>query len=212
MKNISLLPPEIRAEQRSRQQLKLYLLCSGVVILVFLCIYGSLIFLTYQEKAIAGSLQEQKAEITRKAATYQKFGDLKAKVDALEKINTDAVDITPNWYNILAEVGSQVPDRVWLTGYTATYKAGESEKSQESNAEGDKASNVGSTLSSQSGELTIRGKALSHKDVAVLLENMHSVQGLDKICCQFSSEEKLNEQKIYEFEIKASLPVQKGGK
>lgn len=34
----------------------------------------------------------------------------------------------------------------------------------------------------------------------------------DNICCQFSSEEMLGEQKIYEFEINASLPVQKGGK
>ncbi|HHV35938.1 MAG TPA: hypothetical protein GXX59_10295, partial [Syntrophomonadaceae bacterium] len=48
---------------------------------------------------------------------------------------------------------------------------------------------------------------------AILLENLHDVQGLDDIRCQFSSEEKLDDnQKIYEFEIKASLPLQKGGK
>lgn len=58
----------------------------------------------------------------------------------------------------------------------------------------------------------IRGKAFSHKDVAVLLENLHDVKGVGNIRCQFSSEEMLEEQKVYGFEIKASLPVPKGGK
>jgi hypothetical protein len=80
-----------------------------------------------------------------------------------------------------------------------------------SNTEGDKAQ-TGNTAVAQQGELMIRGKAFSHKDVAILLENLHHVQGLNNICCQFSSEEMLGEQKIYEFEINALLPVQKGGK
>ncbi|MGI6078975.1 MAG: PilN domain-containing protein [Fastidiosipilaceae bacterium] len=200
MNNVSLLPPEIRAEQHFRRQLRIYILCSCLVILVFLCIYGGLIYLTNQEKLEVSRLQEQKAEITRKAAAYQKYGDLKAEVDALEKINADAAGVMPNWYYTLAEVGSHIPDSVWLTDYITNY-----------NTEGDKAQ-TGNTAASQQGELVIRGKAFSHKDVAILLENLHDVKGLDNIRCQFSSEEMLEEQKVYEFEIEASLPVPKGGK
>ena len=201
MNNISLLPPEIRAEQRFRRQLRIYLLCSCFVILVFLCIYGGLIYLTNQEKLEVSRLQEQKAEITRKAAAYQKYGDLKATVDALEKINVDAAGVTPNWYYTLAEVGSHIPDRVWLTDYTTTYLPDKKKNDKEDN-----------DAESEQGELMIRGKAFSHKDVAVLLENLHDVKGVGNIRCQFSSEEMLEEQKVYGFEIKASLPVPKGGK
>lgn len=201
MNNISLLPPEIRAEQHFRRQLRIYILCSCLVILVFLCIYGGLIYLTNQEKLEVSRLQEQKAEITRKAAAYQKYGDLKAEVDALEKINADAAGVTPNWYYTLAEVGSHIPGRVWLTEYTAAYNPDKKKEAEKDNAD-----------ASQQGELMIRGKAFSHKDVAILLENLHDVQGLDNIRCQYSSEEMLDGKKVCEFEIKAALPVPKGGK
>lgn len=107
---ISLLPPETRFEQSSRRQLRLVLLGSGLMILVFLCIYGLLIYLTNQENLEISRLQEQKAEITNKAAAYQQYGDLKAEVDSLEKLNADAAGLTPDWYYILAEVGSHIPD------------------------------------------------------------------------------------------------------
>lgn len=228
MNNISLLPPEIRAEERLRQQLKIFILCSCLVILVFLCIYGALIYLTNQEELEVVRLQEQKAVITRKAMAYQKYGDLKVKVDALEKIHADAAGLMPNWYYILAEVGSHIPDGVWLTNYTSTFNQEQVQQPQESAAEEDTESataeqeesataeeeqqpEVSVAAPSIQGELTIQGKALSHKDVAILLENLHAVQGLDDIRCQFSTEEMLGERKIYGFEIKAALPVEKGG-
>ena len=218
MNNVSLLPPEIRAGQRSRRQMRLYLLCSGLVVLVFLCIYGGLFYMTYLEKEDVVRLQEQKNEVTRKAAAYKKYGDLKAKVDALESMNAAATSGTTNWYYILAEVGSHLPDRVWLTDYTAVIKLAEGQQAQakESNAETEKdeskSKQTQTAAVSASGELTIRGKAFSHNDAAAFLEKLHDVQGLDNVLYQFSSEEELNDQKIYEFEIKASLPVQKGGK
>ena len=207
MKNISLLPPEIKAEQRSRQQLRLALLCSGVVVLVFLCIYGGLIFLTYQEKMEASRLQEQITEVQKKAIPYQKYEVLKADVDTLEKINNAAVGGIPNWYYLFAEVGLEVPEGVWLTGCTASYNKPEKKQAQEG-TENDQAE---STPVTYQGELTIRGMALDHKDVAAFVKNLHAIQGLDNIRCQFSSEQELAGQKAYEFEIKASLPVQKGG-
>jgi hypothetical protein len=95
---ISLLPPETRFEQSSRRQLRLLLLGSGLMILVFLCIYGLLIYLTSQENLEVSRLQEQKAEIANKAAAYQQYGDLKAEVDSLEKLNADAAGLTPEMY------------------------------------------------------------------------------------------------------------------
>ncbi|HBG22075.1 MAG TPA: hypothetical protein DDW83_02330, partial [Peptococcaceae bacterium] len=71
---ISLLPPETRFEQSSRRQLRLVLLGSGLMILVFLCIFGFMIYLTNQENLEISRLQEQKAEITNKAAAYQQYG------------------------------------------------------------------------------------------------------------------------------------------
>ena len=204
MKNISLLPPEIKAEQRLRQQLRLTLLCSGVVVLVFLCIYGGLIFLTYQEKNEANGLQEQIAEIQKRAVPYQKYEVLKADVDTLEKINNAAVGGIPNWYCLLAEVGSEVPEGVWLTECTASYNKPEKKQAQEG-TENDQAE---STPVTYQGELTIRGMALDHKDVAAFVKNLHAIQGIDNIRCQFSSEQEVEDQNAYEFEIKASLPVQ----
>ena len=222
---ISLLPPETRFEQSSRRQLRLLLLGSGLMILVFLCIYGLLIYLTSQENLEVSRLQEQKAEIANKAAAYQQYGDLKAEVDSLEKLNADAAGLTPDWYYILAEVGSNIPDGVWLTDYTSIFVQEQVQQSARKRcrgehgkrsrgkryAEEEQQPEVSVAAPSLQGELTIQGKALSHKDVAILLENLHNVQGLDDIRCQFSTEEMLGERKIYGFEIKAALPVEKGG-
>ncbi len=209
MKNISLLPPEIKAEQRSRQQLRLSLLCSGVVVLVFLCIYGGLIFLTYQEKNEASRLQEQITEVQKKAVPYQKYEVLKADVDTLEKINDAAAGGIPNWYYLFAEVGLEVPEGVWLTDCTATFNKQEVQQPQEG-TETENAQTQSTQASSQ-GELTIRGMALDHKDVAAFVKNLHAIRGIDNIRCQFSTEQELEGQKAYQFEIKASLLVQKGG-
>lgn len=225
---ISLLPPETRFEQSSRRQLRLLLFGSGVMILVFLCVYGFLFYLTNQENQEISRLQEQQAEIANKVATYQRYGDLKKQVDSLEKLNESAAGLAPDWYYILAEVGSHLPDGVWLTDYTSTFNPEQVPQQQESvaqeNTENDTAeqeenaeakeeqqAEVSAATPSLQGELTLMGKALSHKDVAIFLDNLHTVQGLADIRCQYSTEEMLGEREIYGFEIKALLPVQKGG-
>ncbi len=200
MNNISLLPPEIKAQHQTRRQLKIYILCSCLALIIFLGIYVWMIYLTNQQHEDVCRLQEQKAKLQQEAVSYQKYGDLKNRVDALEKMNNQALGVTPNWYFILAEVGN-IPDGLWLTDYTASYKIVEKEKSKDEKGGGP-----------SQGELTIRGKAFTHKQVASLLVRMHKIPGLEDIRCHYSEEKDEQDQQLMDFEIIASLPVQKGGK
>ncbi len=194
MKMISLLPPEVRAKQRSRNIFRTYILGSGLVVLVFLFCFAFLLYMTNLEKTQIGRLKDQRADFAQRIEVYQEYGDLKERLDFLEKIASDAEGVSPNWYYTLAEVGSHLPDDVWLTGYSASFHAGKKEAKEEKKV-----------TEAQKGELSIRGKAFSHDDVAALLRSLQQVKGLEDIRCQFSSEEMLGDRKLYGFEVKASF-------
>lgn len=201
MENISLLPPEIKAQQQAHRQMMRYLLTSGLVLLVFLIIYSTLVFATMQGRAEVRALQAQQAELKRETAGLQAYADLHAGVIRTENLLGQAMGTVVDWESVFFETGFHLPAGVWLTGVTAAYQA----------------ENAGGTGGNQppapsSGDLTLRGWAHSHSLVAQWLDELRGLPGLTDIRCQFSSQEIFEGRPAVQFEIKVRiLPAQHSG-
>lgn len=196
MYEISLLPPEFKARQSSQQRLERWLLVSGGVLLVFLLIYSGLLLFTHLARVQARNLQEQRASVEQREAGFQKYVDMKNKIDRLHQLVQQAVGNRPDYATVVNQTGLNLPEGVWLTELTATVLDNQSEAS--------------SAPGNRPGELTIRGEALNQMQVADFLDSLQKVPGVTDIRCQSSKRKGDGQQtgvETVEFEIRASLPV-----
>lgn len=182
MKNISLLPPEIRARQEARRKSRVLLLGSTAVLALFLVVYGSLFAIAWQTQAELRGLRTEREALQRELPAYQQYVSIQKQVEHTDKLLKDAMGRSPDWASILTGLGLHIPEGVWLTDLALAYKAGE----------------VGS-------ELTMRGAAKSHALVAEWLNGIRQVPGLSDVFCQFASAEDDSEKTTIRFEIKAVL-------
>lgn len=202
LKNISLLPPEIKAQRQIRRRRTLYFLGSSLVLLIFLGINAALTVGAVQVRAEARALQERRAELGKEVSAYKPYADMQASLTKADKIARQAMGTPPDYKVIMAGIGLYIPEGVWLTDFTASYKTDEKGKSQVKAGQTDS-----TTVPAQpaAGELMVRGWTSSHPKVARWLEDIRSVPGLTDVSCQFSSEEELNGLPMIKFEIKATV-------
>lgn len=180
MTNISLLPPELKMRRQARRRQALYIIVGVVVLAVFFIVYLSLAFATMGVKAELQALQQQRAALEQQAATLQEYAQMQLRVEAAETLVRQAMGDLPDWAGLLADVGLGLPAGVWLTDFHAAFRNGE-------------------------GELTLRGWAGSHPDVAAWLEEMRSLGKLQDVHCQFVTAEITDERQAFQYEIKARV-------
>jgi Tfp pilus assembly protein PilN len=204
LKNISLLPPEIKTQQRAQQQLTMTIMASAVVLAVFLCIYIGLIIYTHLERNYVQELQAQRTNEEVQAARYKQYADMKTNLDNFNNLVQKADGDRPDYSNILSALGIKIPDGVWLTDFIATCTT------DSPGAAPATGSSSTVTANALTGVLTIRGSAFNHTEVANLLDNLKTVPGVTDILCQSSVlQESTDQQPTVQLEIKASLPVGK---
>lgn len=180
MKNISLLPPEIKAEARARRRRNLYLLVSVGVLAGFVIFYSILHIETARTRSELRTLEEEREIVATEMDALGVYREMQADVEAAERMVQQAMGTTPSWGELLETVGLKVPHGIQLTDLNASYN-------------------------NDSGELTLRGRADSHITVARWLEQMHEIPLLDRIYCQFA-DEGLHEGRVtVQFEVKARI-------
>jgi len=194
LENISLLPPEIRTQQEARRRLTLYMLASGVVVLLFLGVYGGLFIAAWQAKSEARSAAAAQSVLEAEMAGLQVYADMQARMTRAEGLVRQAKGARPDWGALLEGVGLRLPEGVWLTEFTAAYKAQDAAPAPPPAPEAPGA-----------GELTMRGWALNHLQVAEWLDVIRTVPGLADVRCQFSSLESHEGRPAVQFEIKARV-------
>jgi Tfp pilus assembly protein PilN len=206
LENISLLPPEIRTRQEARRRSTLYVLASGLAVLFFLGVYGGLFVATWQAKGETRSLAASRSALEAQMAGLKVYADMQARVNRAEGLVHQAKGAAPDWGGVLEGVGRELPEGVWLTDFTAAYKAQDAAPAP---------SGTGAPAPAPeapgAGELTMRGWALNHLQVAEWLDAVRSVPGLADVRGQFSSLESHEGRPAVQFEIKARVePVEPG--
>jgi len=213
LKNISLLPPEIRARQEARRKSRVLLLGSTAVLALFLVVYGSLFAIAWQAQAELRGLRTEREALQRELPAYQQYISIQQQVEHTDKLLKDAMGRSPDWASILTGLGLHIPEGVWLTDLALAYKAGE--EVPEVSPGGSLPSNLPPALRPEveeprvklgvGSELTVRGAAKSHALVAEWLNGIRQVPGLSDVFCQFASAEGDSEKTTIRFEIKAVL-------
>ncbi|NPV72428.1 MAG: hypothetical protein HPY89_01250 [Pelotomaculum sp.] len=217
---INLLPPEMIARHsRWRRQRRLYL-AGGAGLAVLLAAHAVLFVTTQLVNHNVNRLIKERQAIEGEVQAYRKFSEMRARVAEIEKLLQKARGTPVDVKRTLAEISLRIPLNVWLTEITVGGKEGGKSPAAGASAEGTaggKGGQAGGALpeSSQSRtkavsagkamEVTIKGWAFGHSSVALWLEDLEKVYGLSDVQCQLSNSEKLGDNFMTRFEIKANL-------
>jgi len=193
LKTISLLPPELkksRAEQRKQSSLLLAVAAPAALALL---VYSALVVTSFFLCADLQALRLEREAVEREAALLTEYAVLHQELVSAEGLLVEAMGTTPPWDGLIREIGRSLPTGVWLSEVTANYiEAG--------------------------GELTLRGWAYAHNEVAAMLDQIYTLEQLTDIRCQVSLETLHGGQPVVQFTVKALvktgpafIPTAEGG-
>lgn len=191
MKNISLLPPEIKVRARTQQQQRYFLLGSGLVLILCLVIFGVLFTMTLHAESRLNTLQDQRTTIAGRAEGYKEYAQLQTRVQNIEGLAQRAVGKSPDWVLLMADVNRCLPPNVWMTGFSVSQSA-------ELIKEKDK------TANSPKGVI-IQGWAADYSAVAQWLDGLYNVNSLSNVSCQYTKQQPNGNQTQVSFEITAAV-------
>jgi Tfp pilus assembly protein PilN len=180
LKTISLLPPELkksRADQRKQSSLLLAVAAPAALALL---VYSALFVTSFFLRADLQALRLEREAVEREAAALNEYAVLHQELLSAEGLLVAAMGTTPPWAGLIREIGLILPTGVWLSEVTANYL-------------------------DTGGELTLRGWAYTHDEVAAMLEQIYTLDQLDDIRCQVSLETLHGGQPVVQFTVKALL-------
>lgn len=213
MKEISLLPPELKEhEQEKRRTVLVHAVALGVVgamLLLYAVSFGAAFISRLEYR----SLQAKRISCEREIAALKPYADLDARYrNAAELLNEVRGTFRP-WGAFLAGIGLRVPEGVWLTELTLS-KPGAQPSAQPAGASGGSGAGAGQSegtapASASSSRLSytcsIKGWAFGHFQLARFLDELQEVQQLSRIQCRTTSTGEYMESSAIQFEITADL-------
>jgi Tfp pilus assembly protein PilN len=178
LKTISLLPPELKSRRSAQSRQNTVLVGVTVLVVLVVLAYGALFVTSIFLRSDLKALQAQREAVELEAAALEEYAVLHQELVAAEALVGKAMGTVPPWGSLLQEIGLILPTGVWLSEVTAKY-------------------------ADSSGELTMRGWAYEHDDVAAMLEQIYSLDKLDDIRCRVSTETVYGGQPVVQFIVNA---------
>lgn len=180
MKNISLLPAELRNYQTSAKKMSKYAVVVAFLILGFVLIYAVLSLTAMLPDQESNSIRQQRQDMQKKIAELQLCEDMLNTSKAAEKLVSEAMGTNPQWDMLFVKIFNSIPEDTWLSDFTSTF-------------------------SGNTGELSLKGLAKSHTNVADWLASLKTMEDLSNIQCQFITKTGTDNGENVQFEIKAVL-------
>lgn len=180
LKYVSLLPPEIKQKRiRESRQGKVL----RIIFLVFvglLGIYAFLLVSTFMTRSNLQSLQAERQSVENQAAALQEYEDLYNRMESAEgKINT-AMERVPEWGDFLSDLGSVLDPDISLRSIQLSYQA-------------------------ENGSFNMDGWTFAHGNVANMLQRVYTLNQLEDVRIQVSSETTVGERDAVQFTVDADL-------
>ncbi len=125
MRPINLLPPEALEKAKLRRRRFLWVL-AGLAFLALLAV--ATLWMQNRVNDRKEELQQREAEIAalqQEVAELGEFAALKAEFDGAVLILTSALSGDVGWGRILNDLARTIPDRVWITSFSALAVVGE---------------------------------------------------------------------------------------
>lgn len=180
LKYVSLLPLEIKQKRiRESRQGKIV----RIMFLVFvglLGIYAFLLVSTFMTRSNLQSLQAERQSVEDQAEALQEFEDLYNRMsDAEGKVNT-AMGRVPEWGVFLSDLGTVLDPDISLTDIQVS--SGE-----------------------DAGSFNMNGWTYAHGNVADMLERVYTLEQLEDVRIQMSSETTVGDRDAVQFTVDAVL-------
>lgn len=156
MKNISLLPPEIRAQEVAQEKGQTYMAYSIIVLLVFIALYLILAVTTWVFHFRANAIADERAAVEQESAKYQIYEDLWNEIQDTANLVQQATGTPVDWSENIININRYIPANVWLTQMTCSQT-----------------------------EIDLQGTAFDSASVAKWIEALKSVPGIAGVNCQF---------------------------
>jgi Tfp pilus assembly protein PilN len=181
LKNISLLPVELKNYQTSAKRINKYTILIAFLILGFVLVYAVLSLAVVLPQQQLAAIKQERQEVQKKIAELQPYEDMKNTSEAAKKLVVEAMGTNPEWDNLFVNIFNSIPDGIWLNDFSSSYQA-------------------------NTGEISIRGWAKTHTDVADWLSGLKNMDDLNNVQCQFAEKSGSDGGSgNVQFEIKAAL-------
>ena len=180
LKNISILPPEVKQRFKQRKRKRILALGSVLVLVVFVVFYGLLHLATQIPEMELRALQNHRAGVEEQIDGLQEYKEMKERAETAEDLLVEAMGTIPHWDILLRDFGIHIPQGVWLTEVNASYQG-------------------------ERGDLTLRGWAQSHTLAGRWLEELQEVPGLEEVHIGLSAEDDYMGRPYVQFEINAEI-------
>jgi Tfp pilus assembly protein PilN len=160
---VNLLPREIAEKKAQRRS---YVVMGGLVaaaVVVVAFAYMGQAARVSKAKDTLAQAEAQNAKLQRDRRALQPVQDLYNNVDAHEALLAQALSTRVRWSRFLHDLQTTIPDRVWLTSFTATVASS--------------TPTPNGILKPGVGTVQMNGTAFEHDDVAAWLESLTKVKG-----------------------------------
>jgi hypothetical protein len=176
--NISLLPPEIKIEEKNAKKRFIAIAASAFVISLFIILFVSLRFAVSiadkeltQEKQNVNNLKAEIGEISI-------YTDLQKKVDDMDNIYNSAMDNTPNWIILLKNINQKLQSDIMFLELIA-------DKDDEK----------------EYAEILIRGWVKEPYSISCFVNKLEEINDINSVKLTFFQENEYNNEVVYYFNV-----------
>ena len=180
MEYVSLLPPEIKARRASKRR-------QGIIVRIFLIalLFAIIINAFFLVTSILvgqnlRSLENERESLEQQAAVLLEYEELYIRLTTRENMVGEAMGTVPPWSDLLMDTSRALQAGTWISDLNLSY-AGES------------------------GSLTMSGWAYNHSSVAVMLDQMLTVEQLDQVQISASTEIDYQGMEAVQFQLSSQI-------
>jgi len=182
LKNISLLPSEIKKQKESRQKQRIAVIAGIGVLGVLLLAFGGLYTAASVERAQVAEQEERIENLEERIGELEKYAQMKEEVEEMKDHLREAMGNAPPWDIFLAELSGSIPGNVWMGNLSADFEEEE-----------------------EGGTVNISGITHSHEDLSSWLQKLYRLDYLDNIRCRYSEKTEGDFVTEVHFNIQANL-------
>ncbi len=180
MKQISLLPPEIKEERLAKHRQSKLLLMLLIILIILVAANAFLLADSFIVRSNLDSMISDRDLVERQVTELEEYERLYRELNKVEQLFSAVIGSEPLWGALLNSIGQNIPLGTQLADLRASY-------------------------ADQSGSLSMTGTTASHDSLAVLLEQLDKMEELDQVQCRVSSETTLNDRASVQFQIESVL-------
>ncbi|MFZ5591867.1 MAG: PilN domain-containing protein, partial [Bacillota bacterium] len=135
----------------------------------------------------------QRLQLERQMAASRHWEKKLDEVYRLRALLLQAMGRPADWSALLAGLGRSVPEGVCVTALRCEQASGSPTGEPKTPSTGGKT-------------VIVTGYAVSHREVAALLDALQAAANLREVRCQYSTAEEINERRLTKYEIRVVLP------